>query len=783
MNKLRDILIGPALPNAAAAGEKLSIPIGLAVLSSDVLSSCAYATDELLAVLVLGGSASLFWSLPICFIIIGLLAVLVVSYRQLIRAYPNGGGSYTVAKENLGKNVGLVAASGLLIDYVLTVSVSIAAGVDALTSAFPVLVPAKIEIGLVFLLVLIIGNLRGVRESGKLFAFPTLFFVITLLGLIIAGVIRYTFGHTTAITPVFPANLTGSVSLFLLLRAFSSGCTALTGTEAISNGVLVFKKPEVENARRTMFFMGIILGILFLGITFLARSFGILPAADQTVISQLAHRVLGNGSLYFIVQFATLLILILAANTSFADFPRVASMLGRDGYLPGQLSDVGSRLVYSNGIVVLGVLSGLLYVVFRANVATLIPLYAVGVFISFTLSQIGMVRHWYHAQNSGWLRAALINGTGSLFTALALIVIIITKFSRGAWFILLLIPVCLYLFSFIHRHYEELETKLSLEGQKIATISSSPGKHQVIVLIQPSMAGVSQAVKYARALAGQVQGLYLSNANYENSNKMRQEWSVIAPDLPLTLLPLAKGASMASALTYLHGLRSNNLDLTIILSEDKTRHGWRQIRQEKQTANLKAKLLKERFPVVSIASERTMETILYESPDKNRKDSIKHTLVMPVSGLRKGVIQAIQYANMISPEIHNVYIDCEGADKIAEIQKQWAQYLPYLPLQILPSSFREVSGPLREYIHKLKEIPDSMVTVVIPELITGKWWTRFLHRNMGTKLKNILLNQEHIPVLSFAYYAKKRSFRVVSSSRVPNQKYTADLKKINIKLR
>lgn len=457
-------------------------------------------------------------------------------------------------------------------------------------------------------------------------------------------------------------------------------------------------------------------------------------------------------------------------------------MLGRDGYLPSQLSDVGSRLVYSNGIVVLGVLSGLLYVIFRGNVTNLIPLYAVGVFVSFTLSQLGMVRHWYHAKNSGWLRASLINGTGSLFTALALIVIIITKFSHGAWFILLLIPVCLYFFSFIHRHYEELASKLSLQGQKIGTLPSTSNKHQIVVLAQNSLKGVPQVVDYARVLAGQVHGIYLYDAKHQDPDKIQKDWSVIAPDVPLITVPLVKEKSPASVLTYLHSLRSNNNDLTIILPEDKTRSGWHKIRQNKQTANLKAKLLKERFPVVSIASERTMETMLSKSPDKNHtKDTIKHTLVMPVSGLRRGVVQAIQYANMISPEIHNIYIDCEGADKVTEIQKQWAQYLPFVPLQILPSSYREVSGPLQEYIHKLKEIPDNLVTVIIPELITGKWWTRFLHRNTGTKLKNILLNQEHIPVLSFAYYARKRSFRVVSSYRFPNQKYTANPKKLNIK--
>lgn len=761
MKSFRDILIGSPLPNAAALDEKLPIPIGLAVLSSDVLSSSAYATDELLSVLVLGGSAALIWSLPITVIIIALLTVLIISYRQLIRAYPTGGGSYTVAKENLGKTAGLIAASGLQIDYVLTVSVSIAAGVDAIISAFPHLASVRVEIGLVFLFILLIGNLRGVRESGRIFAIPTIFFVLMLSCLIITGIFKYAFGHPVAAsTNSIPVNVTSSVGFFLLLRAFSSGCTALTGTEAISNSVMVFKEPEIDNARKTMLFMGLILGVLFIGITFLARVFGILPGADQTVISQIGHTVFGNNVFYYLVQFATLLILILAANTSFAGFPRVASMLGRDGYLPNQLSDVGSRLVFSNGIIVLGILAGALLVVFRGNVSALIPLYAVGVFISFTLAQAGMVLHWYRTRGTNWIRSTIINGTGAIFSAVALIVIVATKFTHGAWFILLLIPFSLYLFYRIHGHYENLAVKLSPQLPKAADISSASRKHRVIILVPDQPNIILPALSYARIISNDIQFAYIGNDHntMAQTNVMR-ECAEIAPGIPLEILPASYWNFPASFSDYLRGIKDTTSNLTIILPEQEINgKWWNWFRRSRQINRLKRALLKERIPVVSMASRDNGKS------SKRMNDlakPVKHTIVMLVSGVQKGVVQAIQYARIISPDVQTVYIDCEGDDRVTNIRKQWSTQFPFIPLLIIPSPYRDLVGPVQEYIRSIKQTSDNLVTVVIPEMVTGKWWNRLLHRNHAAQLRNVLLYQEQVPVMSFAYVVTKRRIRIV----------------------
>ena len=778
MNKFRDILIGPAIPTRNAAHERLSIPIGLAILSSDVLSSAAYATDELLAVLVIGGSLALNWALPLSGIIILLLAVLVLSYRQLIRAYPSGGGAYTVAKENLGQGAGLIAASGLLIDYILTVSVSIAAGVDALVSAFPVLAAARIELGLVFLLVLIIGNLRGIRESGRTFSIPTLMFVVTIILLLAAGLTRYAFGLRVAVAPTVPTNLLGSVSFFLVLRAFSSGCTALTGTEAISNGVLVFKRPEVENARKTMLFMGIVLGILFLGITFLARLFNIMPSGNQTVLSQIAHIVFGTSPLYYLVQFTTLFILIMAANTSFADFPRVASMLGRDRYLPNQLSDVGSRLVYSNGIVLLGVLGGILLIIFRGSVASLIPLYCVGVFISFTLSQAGMAKHWYLEKGPHWLRSAIVNGTGCIFTTCALIVIAVTKFTHGAWFVLILIPLCLYLFSRIHGHYEGLESKISVHNLESMPLSSISRKHKVVLLVDNIDNILPAAIPYARTLSGDVSLLYVNYGEPKEFADKKNELLIKWPSISTIVLQSTEKARLTTTIDYLREIKNECHNVTVILSEMETSGKvWTRLQRYKNSYLFKRAILGERIPVVSLNNKMTpLEENLPSVSSLNavRRFSKRNTVVILVSGMRRGLIQALQYSKLISDDVRTVYVDCEGEVRSKEVLKQWSVYLPYIPLTVLPAPNRDIIEPVGEYLKEIGK-DNSLITVIIPELSTGKWWTYVLHRNTAARLNKFILNSERFPVLRITYKVTKHRIRVVSPYRT-KLAYSPDIK-------
>jgi len=501
---LKRWIVGRPMPLAQARHERLSKTVALAVFSSDALSSVAYATEEILLVLVLAGAAAAHLSVPLALAITGLLLIVVVSYQQTIHAYPSGGGSYIVARANLGPTPGLIAAAALLIDYVLTVSVSVAAGVAALTSAFPSLHEHRIAFGVSFIALIAFANLRGVRESGRVFAVPTYLFVGTFAFMVGTGLWRWMQGDLVPLPPRVMAE-TVPLTGFLVLRAFSSGCTALTGVEAISNGVPAFKPSESRNAAITMGWMAGILGVLFLGITVLAWALGVTPSEEETVVSQVARALFGRDVFYYLVQGVTMLILVLAANTSFADFPRLASLLSRDRYAPRQLTTQGDRLVFSNGIVMLGGLAALLIVLFRGETHALIPLYAVGVFISFTLSQTGMVRHWLVERGPGWRWRLAINGVGAAVTSVVTVVIAATKFSHGAWIVVLLIPVMVTAFRVVNRHYEALAAELSLEH----LADEPPVTNTVLVLVGDLHMGVVRALRFAQSLTPNPKAVYV----------------------------------------------------------------------------------------------------------------------------------------------------------------------------------------------------------------------------------------------------------------------------------
>lgn len=570
-------VLGRRLPSSHELKERLSNLGGLAVLASDPLSSVAYATEELLLVLVLAGAGAIGWSVPLSLAIVGLLAILTVSYRQTIRAYPQGGGAYNVARENLGTEAGLIAASGLLIDYVLTAAVSVAAAVAALTSAFPALAPDKVAIAVGVLVFLMAINLRGVKTTGRFFTVPTLVFVAIMVALIITGIVRFVLLGQHVPTPASRPSLedaTAAITLFLLLRAFAAGCAALTGVEAIANSVRVFRPPETKNAARTMLWMAIIMGTLFVGITYLARRFGVVPVADETVVSQIARMVFLNTPLYYGVQIATLLILVFAANTAFSGFPRVASVLGGDGFLPRQLSDTGRRLVFSNGIILLAVLSSVLVIVVGARVHDLIPLYAVGVFLSFTLSQSGMVRHWHRIRGNGWIRSALVNGVGAIVTGTALLIIAITKFTHGAWLVLLLVPATLYMFNRIHRHYEIVAEQLSLDGYAPPLV---PMKHTVVIPVSGVHRATLEAVSYAKALSSDVRAVYVASDDAQ-ADQLRVKWAKHLPDVPLEVIQSPYRLVVSPFLKYLDQFRSDENQLvTVVIPEFIPFHWWQML--------------------------------------------------------------------------------------------------------------------------------------------------------------------------------------------------------------
>lgn len=588
-SSLRRILIGLPLPSTRIVHERLSKVQALAILSSDALSSVAYATEEILLVLVLAGSGMLKASWPIALAIAVLLLIVATSYYQTVHAYPTGGGAYTVSKENLGTLPSLVAGAALLTDYILTVAVSISAGVAAITSAFPTLEWLRVEMALVAIGVITLVNLRGVRESGRVFAIPTYFFIGTTYLLILVGLSRWLLGGLAGLPP--PSSTEAAViqnlTLFLILRAFASGCTAMTGVEAISNGVTVFKPPEADNAGKTLLWMASILISMFLGITFLVNQVGIIPNDNETVISQLGHLVFGLSPLYYVLQAATALILLLAANTSYSDFPRLAMWMARDRFLPRQLANLGDRLVYANGISALGVMAALLVIIFGARTHALIPLYAVGVFISFTLNQAGMVRHWLKLRSHGWRHLALINGLGATATAVVLVVVAMTKFTHGAWVILLLIPTLVLGFRVIHHHYEEVNQQLSLSERWPIPIR----RHTIIVPVADLHRGVLKAVHYGQALGGDLHAVNVE-VDPEETAKLQEYWLEVLPDVPLKVLPSPYRSVIAPLLEYIdHFVQYEGDYVTVLVPEFVPARWWHHLLHNETALTLKIALL------------------------------------------------------------------------------------------------------------------------------------------------------------------------------------------------
>jgi len=584
---LKRWIVGRPMPLAQARHERLSKTIALAVFSSDALSSVAYATEEILLVLVLAGAAAAHLSVPLALAITGLLLIVVVSYQQTIHAYPSGGGSYIVARANLGATPGLIAAAALLIDYVLTVSVSVAAGVAALTSAFPALHEHRVAFGVTFIALIAFANLRGVRESGRVFAVPTYLFVGTFAFMVATGLWRWLQGD---LVPLPSRGMAETVPLtwFLVLRAFSSGCTALTGVEAISNGVPAFKPNESRNAAITMGWMAGILGVLFLGITVLAWALQVTPSEDETVVSQIARALFGRDVFYFLVQGVTMLILVLAANTSFADFPRLASLLSRDRYAPRQLTTQGDRLVFSNGILVLGGLAALLIVLFRGETHALIPLYAVGVFISFTLSQSGMVRHWLVERGPGWRWRLVINGAGAAVTAVVTMVIAATKFTHGAWIVVLLIPVMVTAFRVVNRHYEALAAELSLEH----LADEPPVTNTVLVLVGDLHMGVVRALRFAQSLTPNPKAVYVE-IDPARTLKLEERWAKGGSGVPLVVLSSPYRSVLGPLFEYLGRIKARDPHgmITIVIPEFVPRHWWQHVLHNQTALLVKGALL------------------------------------------------------------------------------------------------------------------------------------------------------------------------------------------------
>lgn len=633
---MKRLLIGSPLPNWRAVHEKLPKILALPVFASDAISSVGYATEEILLGLIIAGTAMITEtpvSIYLAIAVIALLAIVVTSYRQTVHAYPNGGGSYIVAKDNLGTYPGLLAGASVMVDYVLTVAVSVSSGVAAILSfTSPDWYPYREAIALGVVAFIALMNLRGMRESGLLFSIPTYTFVGSAMALVGIGVFRVIQNPGFIIPPPADAVIpeathpgaTGLVLVFLILRAFASGCSAMTGTEAISDGVQAFKKPESKNAAATLFMMATILTIVFGGITFIAWRTHVLPIDQnahgyQTVLSQIASALVGKSWFYYFFQVATALILVLAANTSFADFPRLGSIMARDRFLPRQLYNMGDRLVFQNGIILLASLAAVLIVAFKGEVSALIPLYAIGVFLSFTLSQWGMAKRFARLREPGWRRRAALSGFGALVTAVVVIVQAVTKFTEGAWIVLLLLPALMYMFSKINEHYVELGNELRLKPD-----DTFPEVRNIVLVLTPS--------------------------------------------------------------------------------------------------------------------------------------------------IHKGVLPAISFAKGLSKDVRAIHINTDPLDSRL-LEERWDKWGSGIPLLILESPYRSLVDSLIRYVDKIKkDDPNSMITIVIPEFVTGKWWHSLLHNQSGLLLKFALLNREGVVTVNMRYHVQngKNSEKTVPVKEDPS---------------
>jgi amino acid transporter len=573
---IKRLLVGRPLATAEQEHQKIPKSIALAVFSSDAISSTAYATEEILFVTALGASSlhnGLSILVPVAIAVAVLLAIVVTSYRRTIYAYPQGGGSYVVSRDNLGRTPSLVAGASILVDYILTVAVSISAGVAAIISipALQGLVRHRVTLALLLIALITVVNLRGMKESGRVFALPTFAYIFTLGALVGYGLLRTLFGDLRPV-PFDPHKFEGArqaggtLGLFLILKGFSSGAVALTGIEAIADGVPAFRKPESRNAAITLTWMAVILGSLFLGTAVLANRLAPFPSHEETVISQLGRQVFGGGPLYVLLQFATAAILTLAANTAYADFPRLSSIIARDGYLPRQFANRGDRLVFSNGIVSLAVFAAILIIAFGGLTNALIPLYAVGVFTSFTLSQLGMVQYQRRERKPGWRLGAAVSGTGALVTFFVLLVVTITKFRSGAWVPVVVLPSIIGLFLAIHRHYERIERVLSIAPDQVRP---EPLNHTVVVLVGRVHKGVIKALNYARSLRpNHLAALYVA---YEDADReeIEAQWRAFGFDVPLEIVHSPYRELVDVVEDYLDELhdRWHNDTVTVVIPE------------------------------------------------------------------------------------------------------------------------------------------------------------------------------------------------------------------------
>jgi len=737
------LLVGRAVASSGLEHTLLPKFLALPVFSSDALSSVAYATEEILHVLLAGTIAASVYVMPIAGCIAALLIIVVLSYRQTVKAYPNGGGAYIVSRENLGVLPGLVAAAALLTDYVLTVSVSVVAGVFAMTTAAPGLLPYKVEISLGFVLLITLANLRGVKESGSVFAIPTYTFILSMAVMIGVGLFKCLGGCPIA-DPVTPAadlvKVVGTVSIGRILLAFSSGSTALTGVEAISNGVPAFRRPQSKNASETLAIMGVLSVSMFLGISFLASRMHVTVSDQRSVVGQVAHTVFGGGFGFYFVQVFTTAILVLAANTSFQDFPRLSAILARDRFMPRQFANRGDRLVFSNGVVVLGVFAGILVVIFDADLTRLIQLYVVGVFTSFTLSQSGMVRHWMKEKRKGseaergWRRSMIINAIGAVATGLVLIVVIKSKFARGAWIVIVAMPFIVLLFRSIHSHYVAVSEQL----RKGVARAGDLGENQVVLLVRDLDAAAAEALGYIRSFRPTHLHIVYPPEVSGVPADLPERWAAFAGDaVPLQAL---SGRDLLPAIrAFVRDIERGPSDfVTVVVPEVVRESLFAYLLRSRELIRLKSGLLREPNVVVTDVPTpgRDRATVGVEAKPLIPQRTV--TLVF-IASVNDVTIRAVNYARSLgAAETRAIYFDLD-TEAAHQLEAEWFDSGLGVPLDVVEAPFRDLTRPMQEEVRRYTVRADTLVNVIIPEFIVNRWRHLFLHNQTALFIKRLFL--------------------------------------------
>jgi len=741
---VRRYLLGRAMRSHQLEDELLPIPLALPIFAADAISSVAYATEAAMVVLLGAGLAALHIALPISIAVAVLMAIVIASYRQTVRAYEVSGGAYVVARENLGTLPSLVAAAALLVDYVLTVAVSVSSGVLAITSAVTSLDHFNTELSLAAVGLIMLINLRGVRESGLAFALPTYMFIVSMLIAVGTGVTKCaTTGCPHAVTPDAIPPGTAAIGVFLILKAFSSGASALTGVEAIANGVNAFKRPQSKNAARTLGVLGVVAITMFVGVSYLAVAMHARPSTSVSVVSQVTRAVFPAGGptsfLFWLVQIFTFAVLILAANTSFQGFPRLSALLAKDRFIARQFTNLGDRLVYSNGVVLLAGAAAFLIWIYHANVNNLIHLYVVGVFTAFTLSQAGMVRYWLRTRGGGWRWRAIVNGIGAVATGVVAIVVILTKFTEGAWIVTIAVPTMVLAFYGVRRHYDGMQRRLAAGAAAVAAAPTA--RNTTIVLVEALDEATDAGVWLAEQIAPQ--GFRALHVPMRGSDPgIRPRWYRLRDGTPQLEVSGDSGGLTAAVLDEVWRLpRSESDFVTLIVPELFERASLSQQIHHSRELALKLRLLSEPGLVVADVP------VLREPGRTFPKRLVVRVLV---SNVGAATMRAVNYASTLNvADTQAVHFAFSSEDGSA-IRSEWAGHGPRIPLHVEEAPYRDIGAPLLHYLRGITEDPDVAVLVLMPELIL-RGWRRLLHNQRALYVKRLLLFERHVVLASVPY--------------------------------